>query len=333
MNGEPVHIIAEAGCNHNGDRALALQLVQVAAEARANSIKFQIIDPDQLYLPGRYEFGSYDIDKVREMRRQHMLTDGDYNAIKSECDRLAIPLSASIFDEQGLELLCSLTPPYIKIASTDLNNLRLLRKVAGRGFRLILSTGMSSLGDIERSVNELTKCGQVDLVLMHCVSVYPAPLRLMNLRMLEVLRSAFGFPVGLSDHTRSSIAACMALHFGVTYIEKHFTLDQTLDGFDHAHAASGDELVNYIQDIRDAEVALTTNSTRLSDEERYTRKRARRALYAAHDLNAGQTVEYEDVLVVRPEGPMGADEVDVVVGATMVRDLAKHQPFRREYLT
>ena len=330
MNSKPVHIIAEAGCNHNGKRHLALELVRLASGACASSIKFQIIDPEHLYLPGKYEFGSYDINEVREMRRQHMLSVDDYAAVKHECDAFGILFSASVFDEHGLDLLCSLHPPYIKIASTDLNNLRLLRMVAGRGIPVIVSTGMSSLGDIENSVNELTKCGQAEIILMHCVSVYPAPLRLMNLRMLEVLRSAFGFPTGLSDHTRGSIAACMALSFGVSYIEKHFTTDQSLVGFDHAHAASGEELVSYIQDIRDAEAALMANSARLSEEERYTRRRARRALYASRHLTAGQTIENQDVLIVRPEGPMSADQIDSVVGSTLAEDVAKHQPFRPE---
>lgn len=329
---KPVHIIAESGTNHNGSVAMGKKLIDLAIRAKSDSVKFQIIDPDHLYLPGKYEFGHYDIEDVRAIRKRFMLTDEQYTELASYANERAIPFAASIFDTHGLDLLVGLNTAYIKIASTDLNNLRLLRNVAERGVRVILSTGMSTLGDIERTVNEITRSGCQDLVLMHCVSVYPARLQEMNLSFIDTLRSAFGFPVGFSDHTENSIAACLALTKGVSYIEKHFTYDRKAEGFDHAYAAENDAFVNYVADVRAAETALRVAPMKINDHERYTRKRARRALYAARALKSGTLIQDDDVLIVRPENIMSADQVDHVVGRRLTCDLAAYAPFIPEIL-
>lgn len=333
MNNDKVHVIAEAGSNYNGLVDEARKLIALAAEARADSVKFQIINPDTLYLPGCYEFGHYKIDEVRAMRRRFMLSDTQWREVAAAATAAGLPFSASIFDSQGLDLLASLHPPYIKIASTDLNNLRLLRQVAEKGIRMVVSTGMSSLGDIEHSVTEILRTGFRDLVLMHCVSAYPAPLDEMNLPFIDTLRSAFGLPVALSDHTESSLAACLALTKGVIYIEKHFTCDRKAEGFDHAYASEGDAFVQYVADIRAAEKALAVAPVKLGERELYVRKRARRSLYAARALKAGSIVTDTDVLVLRPQNVMAADQIDLVVGRSLVCDLEQYQPFTPAYLS
>src|SRR5690606_19626722 len=146
------HIIAEAGTNHNGDPAKAKELIDLAHRAGADSVKFQIINPWSLYLPGTYSYGHYDINKVIEIRQSTVLSDDTYRDLAAYSRQQGIPFSASVFDEPGLDLLCSLDPPYIKIASCDLNNIRFLRKVVERGKKVVLSTGMSSLQDIEKTL-------------------------------------------------------------------------------------------------------------------------------------------------------------------------------------
>lgn len=329
----PVHIIAEAGTNHNGSVANGRRLVDIAVRAKADSVKFQIIDPDFLYLPGRYEFGNYDIDQVRATRKRFMLSDTQYTELADYARERGVPFAASIFDQHGLDLLADLRPPYIKIASTDLNNVRLLRRVVEKGVRIILSTGMSSLGDIEHTVTEILRTGFRDVVLMHCVSAYPARLEEMNLTFIDVLRSTFGLPVALSDHTESSIAACLALGKGVEYIEKHFTCDRKAEGFDHAYACEGEALVHYVADIRAAQQALSVAPNKLGEREMNVRKRARRSLYASRDLTAGTVIQDTDVLIVRPENAMSADQVDSVVGRRLSADLAAYEPFTNEIIT
>lgn len=326
------HVIAEAGTNHNGQPDMARKLVDLAVAAGADSVKFQIIDPDQLYLPGRYEFGHYDIDEVRAKRRRFMLSDRQFRELADYTVSRGLAFSASVFDPHGLDLLAGFRPPYIKIASTDLNNIRFLRRVASKGIRIILSTGMSSLGDIEKSVRAILETGFSDLVLMHCVSAYPAQLASMNMPFLEVLRSAFGFPVGLSDHTESSVAAGLAVAMGVEYIEKHFTMDRRAEGFDHAYASEGQDFVRYVADVRAASQAMQPAWSKIGEAEAYVRKRARRSLYAARDLPAGHRVEDEDVLVLRPQNIMAADQIDEVVGRRLVVAVRQYQPFAPGYL-
>ncbi len=182
---EDIHVIAEAGTNHNGNLEKAKKLVDIAKYADADSVKFQIIYPYGLYLPGDYEYGHYDIKEVLRIRTEGMLQDEEYDELGAYCREKEISFTASAFDEKGLDLLMKFNPPYIKTASCDLNNIRFLRQVAERGKKMVVSTGMSSLKDIERSMNVLARAGHSDIVLLHCVSVYPAFLEQTNLGFIE----------------------------------------------------------------------------------------------------------------------------------------------------
>lgn len=326
-NNSKIHIIAEAGTNHNGQFQKAINLATIAQKAGADSVKYQIINPWGLYLPGDYEYGHYDIKEVIKIREDGRIPDEHYSQIVEHCNAIGIPFTASVFDTPGLDLLLGFDPPYVKLASCDLNNIRFIREVAERGKKIILSTGMSTLADIEKTLNELAKVNFNDLVLLHCVSVYPAKLEGANINFIETLASEFGFPVGYSDHTGTSHAACMALSKGATWFEKHFTEDKTQKGFDHAYALEENELAEYVNDLRNAELALAPKETKISEAERYTRKRARRSLYANRDMKAGETVTNEDILIVRPENEMNADQIDIIVGQRLSVDISQHAPF------
>lgn len=320
------HIIAEAGTNHNGSRATAERLIEVARFAGANSVKFQIIYPEGLYLTRLWQDGSLVSNPVVDARRNQMLSDDDYHGLADKARVAGIPLSASVFDARGVALLDSLDPPYLKIASTDLNNGPLLTTAAERGRRMIVSTGMSSLGEIERAVEIITATGNRDLVLMHCVSVYPCPTERMNLGFLDTLRTAFGFPVGLSDHTESSIAAAIAVAKGATWIEKHFTLDRTSEGFDHAYAMEPDALAAYVADVRAAAAACAPVDGKLGEQERTVRKRARRALYTTRDLAPGEELVADAVQIVRPEGPLAPNDLPLILGRRLRRAVRAFDP-------
>jgi len=324
-----VHIIAEAGSNYNGSISLAKRLNEVAAAAGADSVKYQIINTDLLYRPGHYAYGHYQIEEVRKIRRRDELSDEAWREIFEDARARGIMCSASVFDERGLDLLESLDPPYIKIASCDLNNHRFLRQVAARRRRMIVSTGMATLHEIDRTVSVLSSAGinNKDLVLLHCVSVYPSHLAEANLRFVELLGARFGCEVGFSDHTRGAEAACIAVALGATWIEKHFTTDPTLDGLDHAHAAEPDELARYVRMIREAERALLPSAEKVGSGEARTKERARRGIYASRDLPQGHVVSEGDIEILRPEGPLPADRFDDVVGIHLGRLLRAHEPF------
>lgn len=329
-----VHIIAEAGSNYNGSVDLARQLNAAAAAAAADSVKYQIIYPEGLYRPGQYAYGHYDIAEVWKIRQSGVLDDDAWRAVAADAAARGITFSASVFDTRGLDLLCELNPPYLKIASCDLNNLRFLREVAQRGLPMVVSTGMSTLGDIECAVATLAAEGIEGerLVLLHCVSAYPAPLGTTNLAFLATLRAAFGTAVGFSDHTTGDIAACAAVALGATWLEKHFTTDRTLDGFDHKHAHEPDQLAAYVAAVREMEASLVPRIAKIGPAEAYTRQRARRGVYAARALPAGHCITGDDLLIVRPESPIAADRADELIGMRLKAPLGAHEPYGWEGL-
>lgn len=326
-----IHIIGEAGTNHNGQAEKALELIDIAADCALDSVKFQIIYPWGLYLPGDYKYGHYDIKEVIRIREEGVMSDEVYEQLHRRAQEREIALTASVFDTRGLDLLCALDPPYIKLASCDLNNTRFIEEVAERGIKMIISTGMSTLADVEKAVAAASRQQMSDIVLLHCVSVYPCELGLTNLRFIESLKK-FGYEVGFSDHTGTSTAACMALSLGATWFEKHYTQDKTQKGFDHAYAMEPQEMAAYVKDLREAEKAMTPKADKLSDAELYTRNRARRSLYANKDLHKGHIINNEDILIVRPEGPMDASDHVLLVGSELTRDIGQHQAFTLDHI-
>lgn len=329
---EKIHIIAEAGTNNNGSLQKAKNLAAIAKRAGADSVKFQIIYPWGLYLPGDYEYGKYDIKKVIEIREKGVLKDEEYAELNQYCNSIKIPFTSSVFDERGLNLMMSFNPPYIKLASCDINNVRFLRVVAKCGKPIVISTGMSEMREIEIGVNTLVQAGAKEIIVMHCVSNYPAYLHQANVSYIKVLKERFGLPVGFSDHTSDSIAACMALAMGATWFEKHFTEDKTQEGLDHAYAQEEKEFTKYVKDLHDANEALTLREQKVSEDEKYTKKRARRSLYAAKDLPAGHILTDDDVLVVRPENIMQAEQVDLLIGKKLTKAINKHQAFELSFI-
>jgi N,N'-diacetyllegionaminate synthase len=326
----PVHVIAEAGSNHNGDQALAFRLVDAASKAGADSVKFQLIYPEGLYVPTYVDGGEERDNPVFARRSSEVLADADWRAIAGYSRRSGIPFSASVFDRKGVDLLVGLDPPYLKVASTDLNNYPLLEIVAECGIPVVVSTGMSSLGEIEGAVDVFRKASALSrLSLLHCVSVYPCPLASTNLGMIRILREAFGVPVGFSDHTEGSLASCMAVALGATIVEKHFTLDKTMVGFDHLYAAEPLVLEEFVADVRAAEQATAFSFEKVSAAERETRVRAGRGLYAARDLPSGHVLGKDDILVVRPSAPLQPKDLGALIGVVLSEPVRANQAFQR----
>lgn len=328
----PVHIIAEAGTNHGGSLETGRQLVDAAGAAGADSVKFQIIHPEGLYLPEFLVNGGYVANEVFARRQAAMLSDDDWRRLADHAGERRLPLSASVFDRRGLDLLDALDAPYIKIASCDLNNTPFLTEAAGRGRRLIVSTGMSTLPEIAGAVAAMRRVGPVELVLMHCVSIYPCPVAQANLGFIDILSREFGLPVGYSDHTESSVAAAIAIAKGASWIEKHCTLDRTAAGFDHAYAMEPGMLQAYVADLRAAAAALRSPAEKIQPAEASVRQRARRALYAARDLQPGEAIDDADILIVRPEGPLAPEDVTRVVGRRAGRVIRRFEPITWEGL-
>lgn len=318
-------IIAEAGSNHNGDPERACALIDLAAVAGASAVKFQFILADGLYLRDFYDGTGYLSNPVFDRRKSEEMPEDDWQHIWAHARERGITISASVFCEEGLALLHHLGAPFVKIASTDLTNHALIERACALFGRVIVSTGMATLAEIDamlRNVRQLHP--QTDLQLMHCVSAYPCPLEDANTQRLALLKRAFGLPVGYSDHTSDAISSAMALVQGADFFEKHFTTDVSLPGFDHAHALDGQALKDYVRILTAASASLAGSANRLSDREQVTRIRARRGVYAAHDMQAGHVLRADDLLFVRPSTDFSVSDPASLVGERLTMDVARH---------
>ena len=328
----PLHIIADLCTNHDGDTVKAKELICRAHQSGADSAKLQIIYPEGLYIAKiPSESGLID-NPILEQRRKSMLPDTVYEQLADYSQTLPLPLSGSVFDTRGLDILDELDAPYIKLASCDLNNLPFVAEAAERGRPLILSTGMAELPEMEKTMETAQKAGARDIVLLHCVSIYPAPIEKTNLAMISILLREFGVPVGFSDHTLNSVAAVAAVALGATWFEKHFTLRTTDAGFDHAHSTPPEAFSAYVRDLRAAAKACTSQHPKVGEAEMALRTRARRGLYAARDMAAGEILRKEDVLIVRPESILRPDDLDRLLGKTLVEAIAAFMPIQKKLI-
>jgi len=312
-----VEIIAEAGSNHNGSVDMAKALVDAAARAGADSVKFQFIFPDGLYLPEILVGHEYRPLPAFRRRQEEQLSRQEWREVWEHARDRGIPASASVFDGSGIELLSGLGAPYAKVASTDLTNLELIAQACEAFERVIVSTGMGTLAEVDRTYRFVTgNFPDVDLVLLHCVSVYPCPVPSANLDRMHILASAFACPVGYSDHTLGNVASALAVHDGAPVVEKHFTLDRSLPGFDHRHALEEKDLVDFVGTLRSVSEMAAPAQKGAMDAEETTKKRARRGLYAARDLPAGYVLRREDLLYVRPATESDL-QPEVLIGAVL----------------
>jgi N,N'-diacetyllegionaminate synthase len=320
-----VEVIAEAGSNHNGRLDHALQLVDVAAESGATSVKFQFIFPEGLYVPKYFNDGEYIQNEVYEQRHKEQLSYEEWLIVWRRCVEYELEVFASVFCSQGIELLKTLGAKTVKIASTDLNNYELIIECLLCFDRCIISTGMATVSDIDATLRKVLRYAKnCDVELMHCVSAYPCKASDANLERISVLAKAFGLKVGYSDHTLGSSSACAAMALGCKTYEKHFTFDRSLPGFDHAHAMDKNTLADYVSTLNELEEALKYKP-QMSEKEAVTKNRARRGIYASKNLKQGSILRREDLLVVRPSTSLEPTDLDLLVGTALSHDIGQFQ--------
>jgi N,N'-diacetyllegionaminate synthase len=304
--GYPCLIVAEAGVNHNGRVELAQQLIDAAATAGADAVKFQTFKAERLAVPqapkADYQLRTTDGSESQyEMLRRLELPPEVYPVLMARCRERGILFMSSAFDEESADFLDDLKMPLFKIPSGELTNLPLLAYVARKGKPMIISTGMSNLSEVETAVDAVRGEGNGQIVLLHCVSRYPADPEDVNLRAMETLRRSFGVPVGYSDHTAGMVVPIAAVALGACVIEKHFTLDRSLPGPDHQASAEPDELASLVRGIRSVEKALGHGRKEPAGGEVSTRAVVRKSLVAAKDIPAGTKIT-SDLMVLRRPG-------------------------------
>ena len=279
MNDGQIYIVSEIGSNHNGDLDMAKRLVHASQQAGADAVKFQTLRRDRLVAPRVLSDGQWIENPAwRHFASLELPAEWHYE-IKKVADEAGIEFFSSPFYLEAVDLLESVGVSTYKIASGDISFFPLLERVGRTGKRVILSTGASSLQDVERALEALTGAGAGEIVLLHCVSNYPPQWHEMNLRAIVTLREAFGLPVGISDHSPGDLVPIAAVALGATLIEKHVTFDRSLPGPDHPFAMTMDELGDMVRQVRLLEQALGTGEKVPTETELAKQHRMRRGIY------------------------------------------------------
>ncbi len=309
------YVIAEVGSNFDKNLDKARKLIDVAKEAGANAVKFQLFRADVLY-PNRD--GLYDIFKSIEL-------DAEWVPVLDKHSReQGLHFMASAFDMGSVDVLEAVRVPSHKVASSEATNLGFLHKLASTGKPMIISTGMCDMVDVEEAVNTCLGAGNSQVVLLQCGAMYPLPNELVNLRVIQSLARRFNCPVGFSDHTLGQVAAITAVGLGATVFEKHYTLDKKGAGPDHFYALDPDELKSYISAIREAHEALGSGEKQMLPKERELGRRE--GLYLARNIAKGETITAADIVIKRPAVGLRARYASAVVGATLAQAVEKDQP-------
>ena len=335
---EPCFIIAEAGVNHNGDVCLAQRLADAAAEAGADAVKFQTFKTERLVTPAAAK-AVYQRQTTAPEESQHAmlkrleLNAGAHAALAAHCRARGILFLSTPFDEESADLLADLPVPAFKIGSGDLTNQPLLRHVARKGKPIILSTGMASLAEVRAAVAALGDAGNRELILLHCVSNYPADPTTVNLRAMQTLAAGFGVPVGFSDHTPGQTVAVAAAALGACVIEKHLTLDRAMAGPDHRASLEPPELAALIRAVRTVETALGDGQKRPVATEAEVAAAARRSIVAARAIAAGTRLGTADLAVKRPGTGLPPDMLPGVLGRRARVDIPDGTLLQLEMLT
>lgn len=321
-------VIAEAGVNHNGSVDMARALVDAARSAGADAVKFQDFSAERLVARSAPKAAYQKAARTNQpdeyqyaMLKELELEADEFAQLRDHCARVGIEFLASPFDEASAERLVALGMRTIKVASGELTNLPLLKRIGELGRPVILSTGMSWLGEVETAVRTLREAGAHEISLLHCVTEYPAPPEEINLLAMRTLEQAFGLPVGYSDHTPGTEIAVAAVALGATIIEKHLTLDTTLPGPDHSASLDPEEFGRMVRAIRNVELALGDGRKEPAPCEVPNMVVARRSLVSARALKAGQPLRREDVVIKRPGSGIAPADIELVVGRSLATDL------------
>lgn len=327
-------VIAEAGVNHNGDVALALALVDAAKSAGADMVKFQAFSADSL-TSAIAPAAKYQSERTGHVDQHAMLaalelTRDEFRQIAGHCAEREIAFLCTPFDLEQLDFLLSLNMPAIKIASGELTNGPALALFGRQRMPIYLSTGMATMAEVESAVKTLRMAGADDVTVLHCTSLYPAPIDKLNLRAIATMRDTLGVPVGYSDHSTGIHAALAAVALGATVIEKHLTLDKSMAGPDHAASLEPQELAAMIAGIRDVAKALGDGIKRPVPEEAETAHIARRSWHARENLPAGHVLTEGDIVALRPETGVSANQT--LVGKTLVKAVEAGAPIQATLL-
>ncbi len=331
------YIIAELGSNHNGDMDLARKLIVAAKEAGADCVKFQSWSKETIFSRKTYDDNYFIADDYRnrtdftleQIVDKFAISPQDLKDMAGFAREVGIDCTSTPFSRAEADFLMELDVPFIKIASMDCNNYPFLEYLAGLGKPLVLSTGLSNLSEIDRAVRTIEAAGNTDLVILHCLAVYPAPETDVNLNNMDTFRRIYPYPVGFSDHTRGTSIPLAAVAKGAAVIEKHFTLDKEMFGWDHKVSADPEEMAELTREAKRVWAAL--GSPRIQVPENQERIRSfRRSIVAARAIKKGEVFTEEMIDYKRPAEGLAPEYRDFILGRTARRDIPYDQIIREE---
>lgn len=327
-------VIAEAGVNHNGDESLALRLIDMAADSGADAVKFQSFKAEKLARPGaekaEYQKRTTGGGDQFSMLRRLEISEDMHRKLKARCDSVGIEFMSTPFDEESADFLVGLGMRRIKVPSGELTNHPFLAHIAGKNLPIILSTGMSTLDEVRESIREIdgarNRLGftvplEKMLTVLHCTSNYPTALENVNLRVIQTLGRSLQLPVGYSDHTDGIVVAVAAVAVGAVVIEKHFTLDRSLAGPDHAASLEPDELTEMVKRVREVERAMGSPTKEPTASEIPVRELVRRSVTLVRDVKTGSAIGRADIALLRPGNGIQPRDLEKIIGRHAAKDL------------
>jgi len=325
-------IIAEAGVNHNGDLGLAKKMIDAAKNAKADAVKFQTFKAEEL-VTSEAPLASYQQRNIggdgsqMDMLKKMELANNDFIKLKKYCDKKGIIFLSTPHTESAADFLADLMPAF-KIASPDLTNLPLLEKIASKQKWIILSTGMSSLKEIEQALKTIREISKKKISLLHCTTDYPCPLDEVNLNAMSLLKEKFEkkfapLEIGYSDHTEGIIVSVGAAALGAKVIERHFTLDKNLPGPDHKASLNPEELQGMVKVVRDIEVALGNGIKKPTKNEEKIKKIIRKSIVVITNIKRGEIIRRDMLLMKRPGTGIKPEYLGRVVGRKAKQDIKK----------
>jgi N-acetylneuraminate synthase/N,N'-diacetyllegionaminate synthase len=323
---EPTFIVAEIGVNHNGSVNRARKLIDAAKSAGADAVKFQAYKTERIVTKyaekAKYQKETTDPKKSQyDMLKKLELKDADFVELHRYAKKRSIIFLSSAFDEESVDLLAGLDVSAFKVPSGETTNFPLLRHIAEKKKPIILSTGLSTLDEIGEVIRVMEEKGVEDIVLLHCVTSYPAKAEDVNLRVMDFLKRSFGCPVGFSDHTLGISIPIAATALGAVLIEKHFTLDKKMSGPDHRASLEPDEFKQMVTAIRDVEKAMGDGIKRLTKGEEQIKKAARRSVVARVKIRKGTVIRENMLDLKRPGTGLEPKDLSKILGKKAKKDI------------
>lgn len=334
--GHPCFIVAEIGINHNGDLKLAKKLIRAAKKAGADAVKFQNYRTEDFLSNRRakitYKSQGEEITESQwDLFKRCEPKEGWLEELKALCDSLKLIFFSTPTSQRGVEELVRLKAPLLKNGSDYLTHTPLIAFMAKTGIPVVLSTGMATQEEVDSAVEAVRKEKKSPLILLHCTSLYPTPKESTNLRRMVALRDRYKVPVGFSDHTIGSEAACQAVTLGACLIEKHFTMNHNFPGPDHWFSATPQELAQLVQEVRDAEARLGRGAIAPDPQEKEARKAFQVSLVASRNLSKGERLKEDMVKVSRPGGGLHPKRLRDFLGKKLKKNTKKGEPLRAEF--